>query len=56
MQRFLISVDKLSTLVGHAFSFLIVVLTLMSRCDGGSYSGRSSGGSFGGYSSGGGHK
>ena len=28
MQRFLISVDKLSTLVGHAFSFLIVVLTL----------------------------
>ena len=35
---------------------LIVVLTLMSRCDGGSYSGRSSGGSFGGYSSGGGHK
>ena len=27
MQRFLISVDKLSTLVGHAFSFLIVVLT-----------------------------
>ena len=28
MQRFLISVDKLSTLVGHAFSFLILVLTL----------------------------
>lgn len=28
MQRFLISVDKLSTLVGHLFSFLIVVLTL----------------------------
>ena len=28
MQRFLISVDKLSTLVGHAFSFLIVLLTL----------------------------
>ena len=28
MQRFLISVDKLSTLVGHVFSFLIVVLTL----------------------------
>ncbi|MBK6394147.1 MAG: TRAP transporter small permease subunit [Betaproteobacteria bacterium] len=28
MQRFLISVDKFSTLVGHAFSFLIVVLTL----------------------------
>ena len=28
MQRFLISVDKLSTLVGHAFSLLIVVLTL----------------------------
>ena len=28
MQRFLLSVDKLSTFVGHAFSFLIVVLTL----------------------------
>jgi len=28
MQRFLLTVDKLSTLVGHAFSFLIVVLTL----------------------------
>ncbi|CAG0991947.1 hypothetical protein BURK1_02316 [Burkholderiales bacterium] len=28
MQRFLLNVDKLSTLVGHAFSFLIVVLTL----------------------------
>lgn len=28
MQRFLLTVDKLSTLVGHAFSFLIVLLTL----------------------------
>jgi len=28
MQRFLLFVDKLSTFVGHAFSFLIVVLTL----------------------------
>ena len=28
MQRFLLNVDKLSTLVGHAFSWLIVVLTL----------------------------
>ena len=28
MQRFLLSIDKLSTWVGHAFSFLIVVLTL----------------------------
>ena len=28
MQRFLLAVDKLSTLVGHIFSFLIVVLTL----------------------------
>ena len=28
MQRFLLTVDKLSTLVGHAFSFLIVALTL----------------------------
>jgi TRAP-type mannitol/chloroaromatic compound transport system permease small subunit len=28
MQRFLLSVDKLSTFVGHAFSWLIVVLTL----------------------------
>jgi TRAP-type mannitol/chloroaromatic compound transport system permease small subunit len=28
MQRFLLTVDKLSTWVGHAFSFLIVVLTL----------------------------
>lgn len=28
MQRFLLTVDKLSTFVGHAFSFLIVVLTL----------------------------
>jgi TRAP-type mannitol/chloroaromatic compound transport system permease small subunit len=28
MQRFLLSVDKLSTFVGHAFSFLIVALTL----------------------------
>ena len=28
MQRFLLNVDKLSTFVGHAFSFLIVVLTL----------------------------
>jgi TRAP-type mannitol/chloroaromatic compound transport system permease small subunit len=28
MQRFLLSVDKLSTLVGHAFSFIIVLLTL----------------------------
>ncbi|GIK85122.1 MAG: membrane protein [Betaproteobacteria bacterium] len=28
MQRFLLSVDKLSTFVGHAFSFLIVLLTL----------------------------
>jgi TRAP-type mannitol/chloroaromatic compound transport system permease small subunit len=28
MQRFLLSVDKLSTFVGHAFSFIIVLLTL----------------------------
>jgi TRAP-type mannitol/chloroaromatic compound transport system permease small subunit len=28
MQRFLLNVDKLSTWVGHAFSWLIVVLTL----------------------------
>jgi TRAP-type mannitol/chloroaromatic compound transport system permease small subunit len=28
MQRFLLTVDKLSTLVGQAFSFLIVLLTL----------------------------
>jgi TRAP-type mannitol/chloroaromatic compound transport system permease small subunit len=28
MQRFLLSVDKISTFVGHAFSWLIVVLTL----------------------------
>jgi TRAP-type mannitol/chloroaromatic compound transport system permease small subunit len=28
MQRFLLTVDKISTLVGHAFSFLIIVLTL----------------------------
>ena len=28
MQRFLLTVDKLSTLVGHLFSFLIVALTL----------------------------
>ena len=28
MQRFLLTVDKLSTYVGHLFSFLIVVLTL----------------------------
>ena len=28
MQRFLLTVDKLSTLIGHVFSFLIVVLTL----------------------------
>jgi TRAP-type mannitol/chloroaromatic compound transport system permease small subunit len=28
MQRFLLTVDKLSTFVGHAFSWLIVVLTL----------------------------
>jgi TRAP-type mannitol/chloroaromatic compound transport system permease small subunit len=28
MQRFLLTVDKLSTWVGHAFSWLIVVLTL----------------------------
>jgi TRAP-type mannitol/chloroaromatic compound transport system permease small subunit len=28
MQRFLLLVDKISTFVGHAFSFLIVVLTL----------------------------
>jgi TRAP-type mannitol/chloroaromatic compound transport system permease small subunit len=28
MQRFLLFVDKVSTFVGHAFSFLIVVLTL----------------------------
>jgi TRAP-type mannitol/chloroaromatic compound transport system permease small subunit len=28
MQRFLLSVDKFSTFVGHAFSFLIVLLTL----------------------------
>ena len=28
MQSFLLNVDKLSTLVGHAFSWLIVVLTL----------------------------
>ena len=28
MQRFLLTVDKLSTFVGHAFSFLIIVLTL----------------------------
>src|SRR5215475_7400692 len=29
MQRFLLSVDKISTWVGHAFSFLIVGLTLL---------------------------
>src|SRR5262245_64549693 len=29
MQRFLLSVDKFSTWVGHAFSFLIVALTLL---------------------------
>jgi len=28
MQRFLLTVDKISTFVGHAFSWLIVVLTL----------------------------
>jgi TRAP-type mannitol/chloroaromatic compound transport system permease small subunit len=28
MQRFLLSVDKLSTFVGHAFSFIIILLTL----------------------------
>ena len=28
MQRFLLTVDKVSTFVGHAFSFLIIVLTL----------------------------
>ena len=28
MQRFLLTVDKISTLVGHAFSFFIIVLTL----------------------------
>jgi TRAP-type mannitol/chloroaromatic compound transport system permease small subunit len=28
MQRFLLAVDKLSTLVGHVFSFFIIVLTL----------------------------
>jgi TRAP-type mannitol/chloroaromatic compound transport system permease small subunit len=28
MQRFLLTVDKISTFVGHAFSFLIVALTL----------------------------
>ena len=28
MQRFLLTVDKISTLVGHLFSFLIVALTL----------------------------
>jgi TRAP-type mannitol/chloroaromatic compound transport system permease small subunit len=28
MQRFLLTVDKLSTFVGHLFSFLIVVMTL----------------------------
>ena len=28
MQRFLLTVDKISTFVGHAFSFLIIVLTL----------------------------
>jgi TRAP-type mannitol/chloroaromatic compound transport system permease small subunit len=28
MQRFLLAVDKISTFVGHAFSWLIVVLTL----------------------------
>ena len=28
MQRFLLTVDKLSTFVGHAFSFLIIVMTL----------------------------
>jgi TRAP-type mannitol/chloroaromatic compound transport system permease small subunit len=28
MQRFLLTVDKLSTFVGHLFSFLIIVLTL----------------------------
>src|SRR5512134_4192694 len=28
MQRFLLFVDKISVFVGHAFSFLIVVLTL----------------------------
>ncbi len=28
MQRFLLAVDKLSTFVGHAFSFIIVILTL----------------------------
>ena len=28
MQRLLLFVDKLSTFVGHAFSWLIVVLTL----------------------------
>jgi TRAP-type mannitol/chloroaromatic compound transport system permease small subunit len=28
MQRFLLTVDKLSTFVGHAFSFIIVLLTL----------------------------
>src|SRR5687768_2983462 len=29
MQRFLLTVDKLSTLVGHAFSWLIAVLTVL---------------------------
>ena len=28
MQRFLLTVDKISTFIGHAFSFLIIVLTL----------------------------